>query len=84
MLKGLFFYWMILVFVCDTIFLLKNSVFLKCPITTAGTLYGTTAISRTQTKKSKLKKEIVTKATLRLGGLYGRVWGTRPQSNRPI
>ena len=37
MLKGLFFYWMVLVFVCDMFFLYKNSVFLKCPITTAGT-----------------------------------------------
>ena len=38
-LHGLFFYWMILVFVCYIFFLSKNSVFLKCPITTAGTLY---------------------------------------------
>ena len=38
MLKWLLFYWMILVFVCDVFFLSKNSVSLKCPITTAGTL----------------------------------------------
>ena len=38
MLKRLLFNWMILVFVCDVLFLSKNSVSLKCPITTAGPL----------------------------------------------
>ena len=37
MLTGLLFYGMMLVFVCNVFFLSKNSVSLKCPITTAGT-----------------------------------------------